>query len=286
MRKSSDFNVPSERATVIDSYNQIISDLTAAANYLPDNSSHPMRPSKPAAYGALARAWLSMRKYDSAFKYADLTLKTRDQLLDYNSSEVDTSSYVSFAPFNKEIIFYSTESSMHSASVYFYASIDTNLLAQYDPDDIRRSAFFFANNGFYSFKGSYTATLYPSFSGIATDEMYLIRAECFARQGKVSEAMDDLNTLLLKRYRTGTYVPLSINNKEEALARILLERRKELLMRGLRWIDIKRLNKENYQITLVRKIGSQIITLTPNSNYYALPLPDDIIRITGMKQNE
>jgi hypothetical protein len=286
LRKSSDFNVPSERATVIDSYNQIISDLTAAANYLPDNSSHPMRPSKPAAYGALARAWLSMRKYDSAFKYADLTLKTRDQLLDYNSSEVDTSSYVSFAPFNKEIIFYSTESSMHSASVYFYASIDTNLLSRYDPDDIRRSAFFFPNNGFYSFKGSYTATLYPSFSGIATDEMYLIRAECFARQGKVSEAMDDLNTLLLKRYRTGTYVPLSINNKEEALARILLERRKELLMRGLRWIDIKRLNKENYQITLVRKIGSQIITLAPNSNYYALPLPDDIIRITGMKQNE
>jgi starch-binding outer membrane protein, SusD/RagB family len=35
----------------------------------------------------------------------------------------------------------------------------------------------------------------------------------------------------------------------------------------------------------VRNIGIQIYTFAPNSNYYALPLPDDIIRITGMKQN-
>jgi hypothetical protein len=286
LRKSSDFNVPSTRATVIDSYTQVISDLSAAANYLPDISSHPMRPCKSAAYGALARAWLSMRKYDSAFKYADQTLKTRNELVDYNSSEVDPSSYVPFAPFNKEVIFYSTASGMHTSTLYFYGSIDTNLLATYDPDDLRTSIFFFPYNGYYGFKGNYAGALYPSFSGIATDEMYLIRAECYARQGKLSEAMDDLNTLLLKRYRTGTYVPLSINNKEDALERILLERRKELLMRGLRWIDIKRLNKENYQITQIRKIGSQIYTLAPNSNYYALPLPDDIIRITGMPQNE
>jgi len=102
-------------------------------------------------------------------------------------------------------------------------------------DDLRTSVFFFPYNGYYGFKGNYARALYLSFSGIATDEMYLIRAECYA----IREAMDDLNTLLLKRYRTGTYVPLSINNKEDALARILLERRKELLMRGLRWIDIK-----------------------------------------------
>lgn len=286
LRKNADFNIPSTRATVMESYNQVISDLTSAADYLPDNSAHPMRPSKPAAYGALARAWLSMRKYDSAFKYADKTLKMRNELLDYNSSEVDPSSYVPFAPFNKEIIFYSTESETHTATLYFYASIDTNLLAKYEPDDLRTSVFFFPYNGYYGFKGNYAGALDPYFSGIATDEMFLIRAECYARHGKVQEAMDDLNTLLLKRYSIGTFVPLAITNKEDALAKILLERRKELLMRGLRWIDIKRLNKENYQITPVRKIGSQIYTLPPNSNYYALPLPDDIIRITGMPQNE
>ncbi len=285
LRKNSDFTVPSVRATVMDSYSQVISDLTAAADYLPDNSTHPMRPSKAAAYGALARTWLSMRKYDSAFKYADKTLKARNELLDYNSSDVDASSYVPFAPFNKEIIFYSTESGTHTATLYFYASIDTNLLAKYDSDDLRMNVFFFPYNGYYGFKGNYAGALYPSFSGIATDEMYLIRAECYARQGKVQEAMDDLNTLLIKRYSTGTFVPLAITNKEDALAKILLERRKELLMRGLRWIDIKRVNKEGANITLKRVIGSQIYTLLPNSNKYALPIPDDIIRITAMEQN-
>ena len=97
--------------------------------------------------------------------------------------------------------------------------------------------------------------------------------------------MNDLNALLEKRYQTSTFTPLVINDQKEALSRILLERRKELVMRGLRWIDIKRLNKGGDQITLVRKIGNQTYTLLPNSDYYALPIPDDIIRITGMKQN-
>ncbi len=38
-------------------------------------------------------------------------------------------------------------------------------------------------------------------------------------------------------------------------------------------------------ITLHRIIDGVTYTLAPNSGYYALPLPDDIIRITGMKQN-
>jgi uncharacterized protein with PhoU and TrkA domain len=115
--------------------------------------------------------------------------------------------------------------------------------------------------------------------------MILIRAECDARKGNIPDAMADLNSLLEKRYKTGTFVPLAINDSKEALKKILLERRKELVMRGLRWIDIKRLNKEDHQITLIRKIEDQTYTILPNSDYYALPLPDDIIRITGMQQN-
>jgi len=56
-------------------------------------------------------------------------------------------------------------------------------------------------------------------------------------------------------------------------------------MRGLRWMDIKRLNKENRNITIKRLIGGQEFTLSPNANYYALPLPNDIIQLTGMQQN-
>jgi starch-binding outer membrane protein, SusD/RagB family len=63
------------------------------------------------------------------------------------------------------------------------------------------------------------------------------------------------------------------------------ERRKELTMRGLRWIDIKRLNKEGAGIVLKRLIGDKTYTLQPNDPRYALPLPADIILNTGMQQN-
>jgi starch-binding outer membrane protein, SusD/RagB family len=285
IRASSDFKPVSTRASVADSYKQVINDLEEAGNLLQTKVPQPMRPSKVAAYGALARTFLSMRKYDSAFKYANAALQIKNELLDFNSSSVDPSSYVPFAPFNKEIIFYSTQSGSYSSKLYFYASIDTALLASYETNDLRSVVFFFPYNNYYGFKGDYAATLYPPFSGITTDEMFLIRAECYARQGNASAAMDDLNALLIKRYMTGTFVPLQITNADEALAKILLERRKELLMRGLRWIDIKRLNKENYNITPTRVIGSQTYTLAPNSDYYALPLPDDVVKETGIPQN-
>jgi starch-binding outer membrane protein, SusD/RagB family len=56
-------------------------------------------------------------------------------------------------------------------------------------------------------------------------------------------------------------------------------------MRGLRWIDIKRLNKEGAGIVLKRLIGDKTYTLQPNDPRYALPLPADIILNTGMQQN-
>jgi hypothetical protein len=51
-------------------------------------------------------------------------------------------------------------------------------------------------------------------------------------------------------------------------------------------MDIKRLNKENANIVLVRKIEGQAYTLQPNANYYALPLPADVIKASGIPQNE
>jgi starch-binding outer membrane protein, SusD/RagB family len=286
LRLSSDNTIPSVRATVADCYNQVIKDLNEAAGFLPNKPVHPMRPSKAASYGALGRTYLSMRMYDSAYKYSDKALKIQSDLLDFNGSDVDPTSYVPFKPFNKEVIFYSTQSGNFGSKTFFVASIDTNLIASYDSNDLRLSVYFFPYlSSYYSFKGNYSAALYPNYSGISTDEMILIRAECEARKGNVSDAMNDLNSLLVKRYQTGTFVPLAINDSKEALSKILLERRKELVMRGLRWIDIKRLNKEDHPITLVRKIEGQTYTLLPNSDYYALPLPDDIIRITGMPQN-
>ena len=63
------------------------------------------------------------------------------------------------------------------------------------------------------------------------------------------------------------------------------ERRKELLFRGLRWIDIKRLNKEGAGINITRLVNGLVYTLEPGDPRFALPLPADVIGASGMPQN-
>ena len=285
LRLGSDFNVPSVRASVKASYDQVILDLKEANKYLPDNPIHPMRPSKAASYGVLARAYLSMRQYDSAYKYAAMALQIKNDILDYNSPEVDPSSPVPFQPYNKEIIFYSTQAFSFLPIFSLFSFADSTLFESYNDNDLRKTVFYFPQGDYYSFKGHYSSNPYLLFSGITTAEMILIQAEYHARAGMLSEAANDLNTLLPNRWITGTYIPLSFTSPDQAKQAVLDERRKELTMRGLRWIDIKRLNKEGAGITLMRRIGGETFILTPDDSRYALPIPKDIIEITGIQQN-
>ncbi len=122
---------------------------------------------------------------------------------------------------------------------------------------------------------------------MTTDEVYLIRAECLARLGQKDAALADLNILMKKRWRnTVTYPIIVAADATEALNRILVERRKELLRRGLRWTDLRRLNKEpQYAVTITRVVNGITYTLEPNSYKDTFPIPDDIIAATGMQQN-
>ena len=290
LRTSSDFNQPSIRSSVAEGYSKIISDIKESLQFLPATPIHKYRPSRPAAFALLARAYLSMRKYDSAFKYSDLTLQMQNSLIDYkNSSDPDiafpfSSTSPPFVRFNRETIFYSEMNTLSPLLSANRARIDSNLYLSYESNDFRKSAFFRINGSYQRFKGSYTANGGTFFTGIATDEVFLMRAECYARSGNRAAALNDLNTLLSKRYNS-SFVPVNTPDNNTTLDRILLERRKELLFRGLRWMDIKRLNKEGANIILKRYINGQNYLLQPNANYYALPLPSDIVNMTGMAQN-
>lgn len=295
LRLTSDIGDKSVRANMEQTYKQIISDAKAAAQLLPDRSIHCLRPSKVSAYGLLARTYLSMRDYENALKYADLALNIYDKLMDYNSDpEINSDFSLNTSPFaryNKEIVYFTTMNLIHPTYSPKYAKIDTILYNSYDSEDLRKKAFFILNNMYYSFKGIYSNTPEILFTGIATDELWLIRAESLARVGGADKkgdkdgAMNDLNQLLKNRYKQPGFVPLSASSTNEALTIILKERRKELLMRGLRWADLKRFNKEGANKTLTRIINGQSVTLPPNDNRYAQPLPSDIIFLTGMPQN-
>lgn len=288
LRLESDVNSISRRSTVKQTYDQVIGDLLYAKDFLPVIPQYKTRASKPAAFALLARAYLSMEEYTLAGKYADSCLQLYSELLDYNTRS--TTASMPFEIFNPEVIFHARMTTAYAMTVASLVLIDSNLYKLYDDDDLRRHVFFTESvrAGGLGFKGSYSGVTTALFSGLATDEVHLIRAECFARAGKLLPALQDLNDLLRKRWRnTIPYVNVTANNTEEALAKILLERRKELLLRGLRWSDLRRLNRDDrFKITIERNISGMVYTLEPNSYKYTLPLPADVIMMSGMPQNE
>ena len=288
LRNVSDFMVPSVRATVQETYDKIIADAKEAAGLLANQPQVVTRPSACAAYALLARTYLSMRQYDSAGVFAGKALNLKSSLMNYNNAAVvATAAANPFKLFNEEVIFHASMGltySLHGPSAG-PGRVDTNLYQAYHVNDIRRKAYFTAVGNYQRFKGSYSADASRLFSGIATDEIYLIRAECNARAGQNAAALDDLNTLLKERFAPANFTPVA-TVASATLDTILWERRKELLFRGsLRWMDVKRLNKEGRNIELSRLIGGQLYVLPPNDKRYALQLPVDIIEATGMPQN-
>lgn len=284
LRLTSNFNVPSTRSSVTQTYNQIIADSKSAISLLTGPAIHPYRSGKPAAYALLSKTYLTMRKYAEAGAYADSCLQVYNTLVDFNT--YNSSTTYPIPQFNKEVIYDTYVGGTGAGLIAMSnAKIDTILYSLYAANDLRTTLYFKANtDGSKAFRGSFHGTAL-AFNGIATDEIYLIRAECNARSGNTSAAMSDVNTLLKQRYKTGLFTPLTASTSNDALAKILIERQKELIMRGTRWTDIKRLNKDGAGIILKRMINGQLYTLSPNDKRYALAIPEDVISLSGMQQN-
>lgn len=276
-----------KRASVADGYNQLIGDLVQAASLLGTQvpAVTKNRPSRPAVYALLSRVFTDTRQYDKAGKYADSCLQLYATLTDYNT--VNAAARIPFSRSNEETIYYCQAvlgqlTFTSSASTTF---IDTNLYRSYVPNDLRKLIFFRTlTGGNIGINWGYGGTNLP-FTGLTTDEVILERAESFARAGNTAAAMSDLNTLLAKRWKKGTYQNMTASNAADALAKILVERRKELIWRGTRWMDLKRLNKEGANITLTRILNGQAYTLAPNSPRYVFPIPEAEIGLSGIEQN-
>lgn len=276
LRVKSDFNIPSYRADLKETYNQINHDLLSAIPLLPPEGIAKTRASKGAAYGLLARSYLWMGDYANAERYADSCLQINSELMDYNDMNQTVNN--PFPSRNIEVVM-ERRASLGMLMAVGRAKIPQEILDLFDDsDDLRRTLFFreMADESI-AFKGFYSSSALIM-SGVAVDEMLLTRAECAIRQDEIEQGIDDLNRLLEKRWKTDRYIPIVVTDKQEALDKVLLERRKQLLFRGHRWMDIKRLNREGAGIDLKRRLKGKEYRLTANSSRFALPLPDDLLQ--------
>ena len=291
LRLESDVTVQVQRLSVDETYRHIIDDLTEAAELLPLRPDLVTQPSKVASFALLAKTYLQIADYSNALRYSNMCLENKPDLLDFNSIDVSAEAPFPYMPLyeveNPEIVYFATPTIL-AATGASRINMDTVLVDMYEEGDLRKEAFYMTDQaGKVVFKGSYSgAGPYGFFSGLSNNEQYLISAECYARRGMIVEALDVLNRLLINRYREGAFVPVS-SDGIDLLKRIVTERRKELVLRGIAWEDFRRLGREpELRRTLTRIIDGVEYKLEPNTAKCVWPIPDSEVDIGGITQNE
>ncbi|MBB5437336.1 hypothetical protein HDC92_001004 [Pedobacter sp. AK017] len=290
LRLTANLEEKSKRSTVGVVYTQILDDLNEALVLLPDYNSPINRPSKTTVNAMLSRVYLTMQNYPRSKEYSDATLKVANTIYDYNKLVATaTRPFAAVSPKQDFVeILYPAYQSTYGTISGTTISINTDLYNSYSDNDLRKSVFFAKNAtlGTYYFKGQYSGNV-SFINGPFIDEILLNRAECSVRSGDLISALKDMDDLLIKRYKTGTYVPFVTTDKDLALKYVLDERKKELVFRGTRWTDLRRLNQDpKTSIVQRRSSATQLYELLPNDKRYTYPIPLDEIQLSVIEQND
>lgn len=295
---SEDINNTYTMNSVQEVYDLIIKDLNDAFDYLAEATPNPYHPNKTTAYGLLARAYLYMGEYDLALENAKLALKHNKSasFTDYKKYEARGEDYWSRIldadgnafpqrGDNPESMYLKLPPNDFSS--YVFASED--LIRTFSMDlpagaIDKRFEMFYAKDRANTFEDMvfpgytmYVAHVMPNV-GVSLQEIYLILAECEARSAKGTAAQATAYLDVLRNNRIVNNTSLVASSKEEALRMALNERRREMAFWGhMRYIDLKRLNKEAaFAKTVEHTLEGVTYSLPANDNRWIMPLPHSV----------
>lgn len=256
-----------QRASVQEVLDTILNNIHDAIPHLPRHNINKYRATVYGAYGMLSRIYLYMGDYIRSAEFAEKALEAQHSWLRfYDYADVFEMPDTEISP---EVIWMRAGSDY---SVPTFMLLSDELRALYQPNDLRFEMLTGTNN-----KGLYWGGLIGSANfGITIAELYLNQAEALARAGDYTAAMDTLNKIRINRFAPGEYQPLTASSKEEALDIVLEERRRELAFLGLRWFDMKRLDREGRMPLVVRKDRTTLeikARLEPGSKNYVFQIP-------------
>ena len=242
------------RTPVAQVYDQIITDLLSAQNLLRTDypTEQRVRPNKWTAAALLSRVYLYTGKWSNAEAGASAVIGSGSYTLsDVSSVFLNTSNEtiwqlmpvssffntqeaVTFIPFVPGLV---PVYPLRDGLVAAFEAGDQRKQAWTDSTTIDSQTFYYPYK--YKIAGSSPLNEYHIVFRLA--EQYLIRAEARMQQGKLKEAIADLNII---RARAGL-APLSLLlNAAAVTSAIAQERRIELFAEfGHRWLDLKRTNQ-------------------------------------------
>jgi hypothetical protein len=297
-------------------YNQIISDLKASQQLIPDEyvnstvvqtTEERTRPNKSTVTALLSRVFLYTGNYAQAKIEAAKIINQSDK---YSLNELNAA----FKKNSKETIwalqpvsnnvntmegsFYIYPADGPNSSNYVYLS--TNLLNSFEPGDGRKSEWIstytsgttnYAYPAKYKVKDGDPANPQEYTIVFRLSEQYLIRAESEIELGNTDAGVNDLNQI---RKRSRSLPTIDIPNslpdlpnglgKDDARKAVQQERRVELFSEwGNRWFDLKRTNTINEVMTLIAPSKSSI--WASYQSIYPIPLVE-ILANPNLKQND
>lgn len=282
------------KSTVAEVYAFIQKDIDEALPYLQEKPVDVYHPSLAFAYAFKAKVHLFKREIASAREAAEKSLSYNNKIFDlvaYNAQGGPAAISVPAAN-NVEVLSYQYMTGYNEMNFAYQYLISPELRTLFGTNDARFNLFFNTTSTTNLDQGSnaaYWSMAYTKFFystvGMKTTEVYLMLAECYAREDKFTEAVDVLNTLRAKRILSGTVNLAVPTTRKETMELVINERRKELLLGFNRFFDLKRLNTEaDYAKTVTRlfplvnkTVAQKTYILQPNSRLYIIPFPLSVL---------
>jgi tetratricopeptide (TPR) repeat protein len=279
-----DFGTLNRKSTVKEVYSNLMSDIETALalGVLPNQPKNGMRVGKGFAYAVKAKVLLSMRDYAGA-------LDAVNAALTYNSTLEDHRPLLAITPKASRV---PVRVGLTAPDNVFYACgfpIDPNLFA---PTYEILANYFEAGNiikdqtNVYNYQLGNTYYALPNIpiwfdasyqgnsAGLNTSDLVLMKAECLIRANRISEGMDEINKIRIRRIDPAVYTAQTASTVAQAMTLLQKTSRIECLFTWRNFIDIKRWNKEGiYPVVVERTINTVKYVLPANSKLWVFPFP-------------
>lgn len=276
-----------ERSTLQEVYDLIEKDLKSALTSFAKGKvkNTIFRPNAEVARLFLSRIYVTEKRYDKVIEVCqEAILESGASIMtkDFLNSR-DTYSNPMFSESNSSIFFTWMERwswdgllSTSTSSARYVTSID--LRSRYDQNDIRLAKFFNLSwNYFTPIKETGGTNTYRMCYRI--EEFYYNLAEAYIESGEYILGLDEVNKVRKERFNGDDY-KLVASNKEDAIEKFRMEKRKEFCFEDIRWYDMKRWGVRvvhEYNDINNNQLYESFVLETDGPNYI-LPLPLDIQR--------
>lgn len=242
--------------------------------------------------GYQARISLYKKDYQKAIDYATEVINRGASIPNLNLASAANFPYIWTDESTAEVLFrvrYSTGSTIGSLWTTtggdVYVAPSQKLAMSYDNSDIRKDTYIggtggdlYVNKFFQSPKGGRVVDI----KAMRIAEMYLIRAEAYAKLGNVTDGSTDLNAVRTKR--SAANAGETFANADTLFNAVMQERFKELCFEGFRFFDLKR----NF-LPVQRDpadANPQWQTLEVTNTRWTMPIPRDEIQVNpNVSQN-